>query len=343
MKDITTSILKLSFAGFLMMMSLPAFSQKILDKVDKSFKSVTTVNVEGSFCNVTLSGEKRPDVHLTGEIQSSKNYDIKIRYEHNGNELKVWIDRPRSIRGNIKGKLSLKIPYNTNIEVINSSGNILVENTGQCTIDLISASGNVAAKNIDTNIKITTSSGDINVEDVTGDVHTTSASGSLYASGIKGNVYAVTSSGSQKIEGVKGNLKLTASSGSIYLSMISGNVNGRSSSGSLKADHVTGEITAVSSSGSIRLTNTAGRLNLITTSGSQKGTGIKLTGASSFKSSSGSVSMQLLNNADELSFELHSSSGSLSAKGQTASHKLVISKGPVMIFGKTSSGSQYYK
>jgi hypothetical protein len=343
MKDITTALKKFCFTSFVLMLPLWLFSQNTIDKVDKNFTGISAVDVEDSFCNISVSGEKRSDVHLTGEIQSSKNYDIKIRYEKSGSKLKVWLDRPRSIRGNIKGHITLKVPINTNINIINSSGNILVENTGRSEIEIVSASGNVTAKNIDNGIEITTASGDIKVEDATGDVHTTSASGSLYASGIKGNMYCVSSSGTQHIEGVKGNLKLTASSGSMDLSMINGNVNARSSSGSLKTDHVTGKITAVSSSGSIRLTNTAGSLNLITTSGSQKGTGIKLTGASSFKSSSGSVSMQLMNNADELSFELHSSSGSLSAKGQTASHKLVITKGPVMIFGKTSSGSQSYK
>ncbi len=320
-----------------------AFSQHTIDKIDQKFTNITSVEVEGAFCNVTVTGEKRTDVSLTGEITSKKDYDIKIRYEQDGGNLKVWLKRPRSLRGSINGTLNLTVPLNTNIDVTNSSGNIIVENSGQCVINLIAASGNISVRNIDSDIKLTTSSGNLNIEDITGDVHATSASGTVYASGIKGYLYSVTSSGSQKIEGIKGNLKLTSASGSITLNMISGNVNARSASGSIKADHVTGEIVALSSSGSIRLNNIAGRLNLTSTSGSQKGTNIKLTGDSSFRSSSGSVSMQLINRADELSFELYASSGSLNAKGSTGSHKLIITRGPVNIYGKTSSGSQSYK
>ncbi len=320
-----------------------AYSQHTIDKVDKKFSNVTSVEVEGSFCDVKITGEKRIDVALTGEITSNKNYDIKIRYEQEGGNLKVWLDRPRSLRGNIKGTLNFAVPLNTNIDVTNSSGNVVVENSGQCVINLIAASGNISVRNIDSGISLTTSSGNLNIEDITGNVHATSASGTIYASGVKGNLYSVSSSGSQKIEGIKGNLKLTSSSGSIILNMISGNVNVRTSSGSIKADHVTGELIASSSSGSIRLDNVAGQLNLTSTSGSQKGTNVKLTDDSSFKSSSGSVSMQLINGADELSFELYASSGSLFAKGNSGDNKLIITREPIKIYGKTSSGSQSYR
>ena len=334
---------KITLLFFLTAATSCVFSQHTIDKVNKTFNNVSSVDVEGSFCNVNISGEKRVDVALTGEIISSKNYDIKIRYEQDGSKLKIWLERPRSLRGNIKGSINLKVPLNTNIEVINSSGNIFIENAGQCKVELVVASGNISVRNIDSGLSATTASGDMYLEDITGDVHATSASGTISATGIKGDGYFVSSSGSQKIGGVSGNLKLTTASGSIFINMISGNVNARTSSGGIKAVHVTGEISMVTSSGNIRMENVAGSLSLTTTSGSQKGTDVKLTGDSSFKSSSGSVSMQLINRADELSFELYSSSGSLSAKGSSGSKKLIITRGPINVYGKTSSGSQSYR
>ena len=336
----------LSATGFLILFTLLPFyacSQKVVDNVDKKFDNITSVNVEGSFCNVKISGEKRFDTSLKGEILSNKNYDIKIRYQKEGQTLKVWLDRPRSIRGQVKGNITLKVPFNTNINVVNSSGNVLVENTGKADIKLTASSGNVSAKNIDSKIIATASSGNLYMEDITGDVHATTASGSVFISAIKGDLYSVSSSGSQKIEGVKGNLKITSSSGSQMLNMINGNVNSRASSGSIKAVQVNGNLTAVSSSGSIKLDNVTGVLNLTSSSGSQKGTKIKLTGSSSFKGVSGSITMELLNSKDDLSFELKASSGSLYAKGSTGRDKLIISGGPITVYGKTSSGSQYYK
>ncbi len=337
-----------SFSAFIIVLlftviPFSACSQKTIDSVDKTFENITSVKVEGSFCDVKISGEKRHDVALKGEILSSKNYDIKIKYQKNGETLKVWLERPKSLRGQIKGNLTFSVPFNTNIDVKNSSGSILVENTGQCEINLTASSGGISVKNIDTKVTLTSSSGSLNIKDVTGDVHATASSGSIFISGIKGDLYSVTSSGSQKVEGVNGNSKITSASGSQSFHKINGNVNTRTSSGSIKADQVNGNYTATTSSGSIKLDNISGKLDLTTSSGSQKGTNIKLTDSSSFKAVSGSISMELLNSKDELSFELTASSGSLYAKGETGKNKLNVTKGSIEIYGKTSSGSQYYK
>ncbi len=327
----------------LFLFSISACSQNVLNKVDKTFDNISSVEVEGSFCNVNISGEKRHDINLTGEIISSRDFDIKIRYEQDGNKLKVWLDRPRSIQGSIKGNLNLSLPANTNIIVKNSSGSIKVENAGKSTIDLTASSGNISVKNIDTNISLIASSGSLNIHDVSGDVLATASSGSTFVSGVKGDLYSVTSSGSQKIEEVNGNIKATSASGSQSISMIKGDVNVRVSSGSIKLSQVTGDISAITSSGGIKLDTTIGKLNLASSSGSQRGTGIKLTGSSSFKAVSGSVNMELLNGSEELSFDLNTSSGHLYAKGVQGNNSLAIEKGSIKIYGKTSSGSQSYK
>jgi len=336
-------VITLKLTVLLLLISLSVSSQNVLDKIDKTFNNITSVEIQGSFCNVDISGEKRFDTKLTGEIVSSKDYDIKIRYKQDGNSLKVWIERPRSIRGSIKGNLTLSIPTNTNINVKNSSGGIKVKNIGQSEINLTASSGSISVKNIDTKITLTSSSGSLNIQDVTGDVHATASSGSVLISGVKGDLYSVTSSGSQEIEGVKGNIKVTSASGSQSLSMIKGDVSARVSSGSIKVTQVTGDINAVTSSGGIRLDSTIGKLNLTSSSGSQKGTAVKLTGSSSFKAVSGGVNMEIINSSDELSFELYASSGGLYAKGAKGKNKLIVEKGAIKIYGKTSSGSQSYK
>ncbi len=343
MKKYISNFSTLTIVLLLTVIPFSACSQQTLDKVDKTFDNITSVDIEGSFCNVDITGEKRHDIKLTGEIISNKSYDIKIKYKQDGTTLKIWLERPNSIRGNIKGNIILKIPKNTNIDVKNSSGSISVEDAGQSKISLTASSGSISVKNIDTNITLTTSSGSIKIQDVTGDVQAKASSGSMFISGIKGDLYSVTSSGSQKIEDVKGNIKVTSASGSQLYNMISGSVNSKVSSGSIKATQVTGDLTAVSSSGGIKLDMITGKLNLTSSSGSQKGTNIQLTGSSSFKAVSGGVSMELLNSSEELSFELYASSGGLYAKGVKGKSKLIIEKGAIKISGKTSSGSQNYK
>ncbi len=325
------------------LMTLPLVdAQDVIDKVDASFSNITTVEVEGSFCYVNISGVNSSDVRLTGEITGAERYEVKIRHNVTGSTLRVWIDRPNSLR-NVKGKLELQVPKSTNIDVENSSGSVHVSNVGQAVVKLETSSGSIQAENIDSDLSAEASSGGISTADIAGDVRATTSSGGQKHMTIGGNLKAKASSGGIKVEGVKGEADVTTSSGGQSIATIGNNLYAQASSGSLKISNVRGDVRAGASSGSISLNNVTGAVHLSTNSGSQRGTNIKLTGHSTFKSSSGSVSMELSNDAEELSFALSASSGSLSAKGSSGRKNLIIEQGPIKVTGTSSSGSQSYR
>ncbi|MCU4155151.1 DUF4097 family beta strand repeat protein [Carboxylicivirga sp. A043] len=317
-------------------------AQDVIDKVDETYNNVTAVEVEGSFCSVNIVGGNGNDVHFTGEVIGSNKYDIKIRHNMSGGTLRVWIDRPNSLR-NVKGKLEFSVPSNTNIDVDNSSGSVSVSDIGQVVVKLEASSGSVRAMNIDSNITAQASSGSISLSDISGDARATTSSGSQRHEGIGGSLKAKASSGSIKVNEVKGEAEVTTSSGSQSIHTIGSNLYAQASSGSIKINDVRGDVRGATSSGGMSLNGVTGALNLSTTSGSQRGTNIKLTGNSNFKSSSGSVSMDLTNDTEELSFALKASSGSLNAKGSSGRKNLVIDRGPIKITGNSSSGSQSYR
>ncbi|WP_430817981.1 DUF4097 family beta strand repeat-containing protein [Carboxylicivirga marina] len=317
-------------------------AQDVIDQVDETYNNVTSVEVEGSFCSVNIVGGEGSDVHLSGEVVGSKKYDIKIRHNMSGGTLRVWIDRPNSLR-NVKGKLELKVPSNTNIDVDNSSGSVNVSNIGQVVVKLQASSGSIKARNIDSNLNVSASSGSISLADISGDVRSTTSSGSQRHEAIGGSLKAKASSGGIKVNEVKGEAETNTSSGSQAINSIGSNLYAQASSGSIKIGDVRGDVKAQTSSGGLSLSNVTGAVNLVSTSGSQRGSNIKLTGNSSFKSSSGSVSMELSNDTEELSFALRASSGSLSAKGSSGRKNLVIERGPIKITGNSSSGSQSYR
>ena len=318
-------------------------AQNLIDKVDETYSNVTSVEVEGSFCSVTIVGGSSNDVAFSGEILSSRNYEMKIRHNMSGGTLRVWIDRPRSISGNIKGKLEFRVPANTNIMVDNSSGSVSVEGIGQSNVRIKASSGSIRARDINSDLSATASSGSLSIEGIGGDVRAGTSSGSQRINGVKGNLKTKASSGSLKVENVGGDVDLNTSSGGQSIRMVDGNLWTSATSGSLNIGDVTGDVKASTSSGSIKLDRVTGSVNLSSSSGSQRGTNIKLTGASYFKASSGSVNMDLLNDTEELSFALTASSGGLNAKGNSGRKKLVIDRGPIKVVGNTSSGSQNYK
>ncbi len=317
-------------------------AQDVIDQVNETYNNVTAIEVEGSFCSVNIVGGSGNDVQLTGEVTGSKKYDIKIRHNMSGGTLRVWIDRPNSLR-NVKGKLDFKVPSNTNIDVDNSSGSVHVSNIGQVVVKLEASSGSIKAQDIDTNLSATASSGSISLSNISGDVRSTTSSGSQKHATIGGSLKAKASSGGIRIEGVGGEAEVRTSSGSQNISSIGNNVYAEASSGGIKINDVRGDVRAGTSSGSMSLNNVTGAVNLSSTSGSQRGSNVKLTGNSTFKSSSGSVNMELSNDTEELSFALKASSGSLNAKGNSGRKNLIIERGPIKITGNSSSGSQSYR
>ena len=316
----------------------------VIDQAEKDFDNVASLVVKGSFCSVGIDSHSSTDVKFRGEVKANKERDdIKIKYEQKGSTLEVWIERPKSLRGSFKGVLEFRVPANTNVKVNNSSGSVHVANLGQSTVELAASSGSVKAENIDSDLKVSASSGSLKVDNVSGNLHASCSSGSQSLVKIGGDVNASASSGSLKIEEVKGNVTSKCSSGSQHVKMVDGNVSATASSGSLRISDVNGDVKGVASSGSIKLVNVKGALNLVTSSGGQYGEGIYLTGNSSFKSSSGGISMDITNAADELSFDLTASSGGLSAKGTTGKKRLKIQKGDILIRGVSSSGGQRYR
>ncbi len=315
-----------------------------IDQIEKNFDNIVTIDVKGSFCKVKVNSHASANINFTGEIKSNKERDdLKIKYEINGNTLEVWIDKPRSLSGSLGGYLNFLVPLNTNINIKNSSGSIDVKNIGQSTVTLVASSGSIMASNINSSIKATTSSGSIKANNITGSINAISSSGSHMLENIGENVNSSLSSGNIKISQVKGYVKSNSSSGSQYINGVEAGLESSATSGSIKIENVNGDVYSQTSSGSIKLNNIRGILSLISSSGSQYGTGITLTGDSSFKSSSGSINMKLTNTPEELSFKLQASSGGLNAKGSSDKKKLNIERGSIHINGISSSGSQSYQ
>ncbi len=315
-----------------------------IDQVSQSFDNIKSIELEGSFCEVLIDGGTNPSIIFEGEIKASdKRDDIKIKTSTSGTNLKIWIEKPKNTWDNLSGKLSLKVPQETNIIVNNSSGNVSVSNISNSKVELIASSGNISAETIINNLKVQTSSGNIKAIAIDGSLDARSSSGNQNIQHIRGDVRTSLSSGELEITNVKGEVTSTTSSGSQTIIRVTNGVTCKASSGSLKVENSQGNINAHTSSGSIRLSGITGSLNLESSSGSQTGENITLTDNSSFRSSSGSIKMQLLNSADDLSFDLHASSGGLKAKGISGNDNLRIEKGQILVKGNSSSGSQRFE
>ncbi|MFA0964184.1 DUF4097 domain-containing protein [Roseivirga sp. BDSF3-8] len=279
--------------------------------VDESFNGIKKVEVKGSYVDVEIVGTPKSNVHLTGELSVDEDdEDYKILHEVNGDKLEVWIERPNRMwswnSSSGRSIIKLEVPVKTEIEVRNSSGNV-----------------NIAG--IDEDVAADASSGNVDVKDVRGRLQVEASSGNIYLSDIEGPVNSKTSSGRQTLDEIKGDIEAEASSGSIRITEARGHMN------------------LETSSGDIRLTEVKCRLKAQSTSGSIIGNEVDLEGDSEFKSTSGSIRIDLINDTEDIHFDLHATSGSLKAGSSEGKRDLVInSRGKVKVYGKTTSGSQKY-
>lgn len=172
---------------------------------------------------------------------------------------------------------------------------------------------------------IDNSSGAIHVDNINAKTcRLESSSGAIYANQITAETYLESSSGRINAEG------------------INGNIEGKSSSGRQIISNVKGNIQTVSSSGRIVLANVEGRLDLRNTSGGITGEEIYITGNSKFRSTSGSIKMELTKDIESYTYECKASSGSIYIGDKKVGKDAYYKYGNILIEGQTSSGSQKY-
>ena len=308
---------------------MPFYSnaQTIYAEADAQFEGIKRIEMEGRFVDVNILGTENDSVDLKGiirgKLRGGNDYEFKYRQE--GSLLKVWIEAPSSIIGRFEANLTLKVPYSMNIDIRNSSGDIYIEEILADKMKLITSSGDMELKNIETQLTTSSTSGDLEVD---------------Y---LKGAISAVSTSGDQSFKHIRASITTKATSGDFLFSNIVGDLTTKTTSGDLQFENVDGGISNVSSSGDLTIKNVKSVLNLTTTSGNISGNGVDLIGDSMFKSTSGDISMDFNNNINDMSFDLKASSGDLRVGSRSADSKLYTNNGDVWIYGISSSGNQNYR
>jgi DUF4097 and DUF4098 domain-containing protein YvlB len=326
MKNQKLGIALFLFIGIIFCSSI-SYGQTIYAEEKATYDGVKYIEVKGSFCDVEIVGEDRSNVEFEGVIKgsSSKKKEFKIIHELNGSSLNIWIDRPNYIRGNIDGTLELIVPKDIELVVKNGSGDVYCRNM------------------IADVTKLSASSGDMDIKNMTGDLYLTTTSGDIEVGKITGQLTTQSSSGDQEINTVDGNVSAKATSGSIELSNVVGDINSRTSSGDLEIDNINGKFKNVSTSGNLEISNSRCYLNLSASSGDIEGKNVVLLGESYFNTTSGNIRMYLKNDFDQLSFDLKASSGDLRAGNKEAEDQLYMKNGEIWVHGKSSSGDQVYQ
>jgi DUF4097 and DUF4098 domain-containing protein YvlB len=265
------------------------------DTVEENFEysGVRELKVNASLFNLKVTGYTGDNVE--GQIIMPQNYKnrnyVEVMHSKKGSILVILVEAKKGwIPPSSEDKIIyIRVPRDIKVDLKTSSGDIETEDIETYDIRLKSSSGDIDVNNCSGSLNIKSSSGDQSIKEYTGDIYADTSSGKQFYEEITGNIEAESSSGDITIDGQTGTLILKASSGDL------------------------------------------------------KGRDVYLKGDSSFTTSSGSISFEFKNNFDELSFDLKSSSGKLNVGQSRVRGRLVIGGGKIKITGESSSGAQTYR
>lgn len=296
----------LLFSLSIIVLSFGCKAQNVLASVELEAENVTSVRIEGSFCDVVA--KPGTTTYFKGMIEGSGDPDdYRIDTDIVGDELVIEVKKRGGSWNRLsKSLLELTIKNGVNLSVDNSSGNI--------------EAGDIEAEKY----SFEASSGDIDLEGVLGNMKVSTTSGDIEIREARGRLDVETTSGDQELENIIGSLDFESTSGEVSIR-------------GFECD-IIGEAT----SGDISLYDGSGMLKLRTTSGEIEGSRIKLTGDAEFRANSGDIEMELANSLEEMSFDLEASSGDLRVGNRSGEDELYIRNGGIWIRGITSSGSQRY-
>jgi hypothetical protein len=152
-----------------------------------------------------------------------------------GHTLSIVVDE--IFKSNISVGFIVRTPHQTTCTVSTSGGNLSMDDlTGDQKLE--TSGGNISLRKINGKCNAETSGGNIELEAIVGESNVSTSGGNIHASSIEGNLNAETSGGNIVVENQKGNTDVSTSGGNIHLAGLTGSVAARTSGGNVHAENL---------------------------------------------------------------------------------------------------------
>ena len=250
----------------------------------ETYRGVEKVDIFGETVDVEIIGGSSNSIDLE-LIQIPESYTIT--HTKNGSTLNIRVISGTTwFSGNIDPRMELSVPDSVDIDIENSTGDVIVENIEGKNFNIVTSTGDIQLNDISTNINVKSTTGDMEFDKIDGDIKAKSSTGGQDYSNIFGDINAESSTGDKTLYDVKGKLDLTSSTGSIT------------------------------------------------------GKKVELTDDSNFRTSTGDINLDLINDMDDFSFDMTSSTGDIQIEESKGSGKLKFGNGSIKITAESSTGEQ---
>ncbi len=137
------------------------YAQSILAEEKFEMDGIKDIEVRGSFCDVSVKGYTGQTLYFDGRIKGTSGKNYSIEYDRDGSSLKIWVEAPRNNWGYTRGQLDLRVPSGIEVNVDNSSGDVYASDLSGSSIKIESSLGDREVNDIGNDLLLETSSGDI--------------------------------------------------------------------------------------------------------------------------------------------------------------------------------------
>jgi len=162
-----------------------------------------TVSIKNVSGDVKVSGYDGDAVQVNAYKEGRDREMVEIEDKSSGNAIDLAARYPRNCNCNASVRFELRVPRNVryNFERVST------------------ASGDISVEDVSGRVAVSTASGNVTVRDVSGEISASSASGDVKVGDIRGTVNASTASGNVNVEIAQlegaGNMKFSSASGNV--------------------------------------------------------------------------------------------------------------------------------
>ena len=216
---------------------------------------------------MTLIMEEKLIFDVDDAEEAQKYYDkYHVELKQSGKNFSYRApDSDRHFKG---GSLRFQVPEDFNVEISTSGGDLEVENL-KGEVDLATSGGDIDITSVTGDVEIATSGGDINLERVDGTIDAATSGGDIGVERCGSRVSVHTSGGDIELLQVTGVISCATSGGDIVLRDLNGEADMATSGGDIDILDVKGNklVDASTSGGDIHAENIEADLDLSTSSG----------------------------------------------------------------------------
>lgn len=250
-----------------------AMDMELVNAQEINLDQIDTIEVRYRSERISLF-KSDTDSFILKEYMNKDDSKYYAKITSGGNKLVVEAgQRPFSFGNRFKRRIEVYVPASDRISISIGTNSGKIEANSEYTassMTLETSSGNISVNSINGDVFAETSSGEINLKKISGTLIAKSSSGNIHSGNVGGDADIHTQSGEVVFDKIRGQALIETSSGNILVNSIDGDVSAETSSGRISLGLVNGKTDLKASSGRINcvVSENAGDISITTSSGS---------------------------------------------------------------------------